>query len=166
MTVSVGFQYDVFLSHDWGDDQYGRNNHARVSKINDALKTRGFRTWFDNDRMVGDIVAQMCDGVENSAVFVSFVTKRYTNKVASADDDNCKAEFSYAVRMRGTKNCIPVVMEDQMKSTASWAGPVGMRLGDVLYVSMWDNDISPGVIHLSEEITKRYPACKDHVVVA
>ena len=30
---------DVFLTHDWGKDELGRDNHARVSKINTALQS-------------------------------------------------------------------------------------------------------------------------------
>ena len=142
-------------------DELKRDNHARVSRINEILKAKGFRTWFDNDRMVGDIVAQMCDGVEKSAVFVSCVTARYVSKVASDKDDNCKAEFSHAVRKRTTKNMIPVVMEAGMRATTAWDGPVGMRLGDLLYVGMWDDDVTNGVEQLAEEIVKRYPSCKE-----
>jgi hypothetical protein len=81
-TGKSAFHFDVFLSHDWGKDERNRDNHQRVAKINELLKARGFRTWFDNDRMTGDIVAQMCDGVEKSALFVSFITSRYVSKVA------------------------------------------------------------------------------------
>ncbi len=79
--VESKFEYDVFLSHDWGKDENNRDNHARVAKVNELLKARGFRTWFDNDRMVGDIVGQMCQGVERSAVFIAFITARYIAKV-------------------------------------------------------------------------------------
>jgi hypothetical protein len=44
--------FHVFLTHDWGDkDELGRNNHDTVSRINEALKSRGLVTWFDSDRM-------------------------------------------------------------------------------------------------------------------
>ena len=38
---------DVFLSHNWGPDESGRDNHERVSKLNEALKSKGIKTWFD-----------------------------------------------------------------------------------------------------------------------
>jgi len=41
---------DVFLSHDWGLDELGRNNHERVSKLNTALKNCNILTWFDSGR--------------------------------------------------------------------------------------------------------------------
>ena len=49
----VDLHYDAFLSHDWGVDSEGRNNHARVSKINKALRDAGVRTWFDEEQMHG-----------------------------------------------------------------------------------------------------------------
>jgi len=45
--------YHVFLTHDWGKDTEGRDNHKRVSRINVALQKRGIITWFDEDRMEG-----------------------------------------------------------------------------------------------------------------
>ena len=41
---------DIFLSHNWGVDVLGRNNHVRVAKINSALKSFGFLTWFDGGK--------------------------------------------------------------------------------------------------------------------
>lgn len=49
----------VFLTHDWGKDEQGRDNHARVSKVNDWLKANGVITWFDSDRMTGRVVQTM-----------------------------------------------------------------------------------------------------------
>ena len=70
-------QFDVFLTHNWGNDENGRNNHERVAMVNATLKSRGFKTWFDEDRMSGHIVEQMCNGIENSRAALVFVTKRY-----------------------------------------------------------------------------------------
>ena len=42
----------VFLTHDWGKDEQKRDNHARVSKVNDWLKANGVITWLDNRRFV------------------------------------------------------------------------------------------------------------------
>ena len=46
---------DVFLSHNWGVDNSGRDNHFRVSLINKELQYIGYKTWFDGDRMKGDL---------------------------------------------------------------------------------------------------------------
>ena len=57
--ASSSAEYDAFLTHDWGDDELGRSNHARVAEVNRLLKAAGFVTWFDEDRMQGDIVSQI-----------------------------------------------------------------------------------------------------------
>ncbi len=67
------------------------------------------------------------------------------------------------MRQLGTTRMVPVVMEQRVRSTASWVGPVGLRLGDVLYVSMFDNDISKSIDQLASEIIARHPSCKSRI---
>jgi hypothetical protein len=84
-------KYHVFLTHDWGEEA---KNHRRVSKINDILKSKyGLITWFDEDRMEGNIRNKMAKGIENSLSMIMFITSRYERKVTEGDDDirdNCK----------------------------------------------------------------------------
>ena len=128
---------DVFLAHDWGTDEQGRNNHDRVSVVNDALKQLGYKTWFDSEQMTGDIVDKMCDGIDKTKLIIVFVTQRYAEKVQSgSDNDNCKLEFKYAMRRRGAGNMVPIIMERRMKNPGDWKGPVGMALGGILAVRM------------------------------
>ena len=82
--ASSSSEYDAFLTHDWGDDELGRSNHARVAEVNRLLKAAGFVTWFDEDRMQGDIVSQMANGIDSSAAVLVFVTENYCIKVAGA----------------------------------------------------------------------------------
>ena len=35
----------VFLSHNWGKDDEGRENHSRVRKLNEGLLSKGLKTW-------------------------------------------------------------------------------------------------------------------------
>ena len=90
--------YDCFLTHDWGVDEDGRNNHERVARVCAGLKAAGLRPWFDEERMQGDINQRMVEGIEDSASVVCFVTSRYLQKAwgegPSGDDDNCKFEVS------------------------------------------------------------------------
>ena len=74
---------DIFLTHDWGTDEQGRNNHERVSFINDVLKKEGYITWFDSDRMTGDVARQIADGIDNTKVVIVFMTQRYHDKVSN-----------------------------------------------------------------------------------
>jgi hypothetical protein len=65
-------KYHVFLTHDWGEKGV---NHRRVSKVNKILKEKyGLTTWFDEDRMDGDVRTTMTKGIENSMCMVIFIT--------------------------------------------------------------------------------------------
>ena len=46
--ASSSAEYDAFLTHDWGDDELGRSNHARVAEVNRLLKAAGFVTCIAN----------------------------------------------------------------------------------------------------------------------
>ena len=151
--------YDAFLAHDWGEDELGRNNHARVTKVNEALKQAGVVTWFDSDRMRGDINLQMADGLDAAAVVCVFVTQRYMDKVngrgEAGKDDNCKFEFDYALRRKGVASMLPVVMEPRCKCPSDWTGVVGGKLGGILYVDLSSDDkaaFKAGINHLVREI--------------
>jgi hypothetical protein len=45
----------IFLTHDWADDELGRSNHARVKRVYHRLKELGVSAWFDEVQMDGDI---------------------------------------------------------------------------------------------------------------
>ena len=128
---------DVFLAHDWGVDEQGRSNHARVSRINDALQRRGITTWFDDEQMDGQIIQKMSTGIDNAAVVLVFVTERYCVKVNGPNrQDNCQLEFAYAAQRKGASKMIACTMENRVRDPNTWAGMVGMVLGGDLYVDM------------------------------
>jgi hypothetical protein len=132
---------DCFLTHDWGDDETGRSNHDRVAKINQALKNRGLITWFDEDRMEGNVRRQMTDGIENTQCVLVFITNRYRNKVNGTDDrDNCRYEFNHAVEQLGPQNMISVVMEESMLVSRDWKSELGAALSNKLYINMTSDD--------------------------
>ena len=151
--------FDVFLTHDWGTDEHGRNNHERVALVNAALKRAGLVTWFDEERMQGDIVSQMTDGIDRSSVVLVFVTRNYICKVAgegpNGANDNCKAEFDYACNRKGVERMVAVVMEAGCADTREWRGAVGMRLGGHLYhdLSADAAQLAPGLNTLTEGLS-------------
>ena len=151
-------QLACFLSHDWGTDELGRSNHERVAAVNRALCQSGLLTWFDSERMTGDINAAMTSGIDRSQTVVIFVTRNYLLKAAGlgprGQDDNCLAEFSYSLNRRGVQKMIAVVMEPSCLNTAQWHGVVGLRLGQKLYVDLSrDGDaFDRGLEHLEREI--------------
>jgi len=142
----AAFKYDCFLTHDWGTDEKGRDNHLRVSRINTALQQAGLTTWFDEERMVGDIVQQMCDGIDQSLCVIVFITQNYIAKVSGCGPkgatDNCKREFGYSWRRKGVEFMHACVMERRCEDTSSWKGGVGMNIGGKLYTPLWDDEPS------------------------
>ena len=101
---------DVFLSHDWGS---GGVNHARVARINSRLQEMGVSTWFDGDRMGGDINKAMEAGLEQCSAVAVFVTSAYVHKVTGDKDfDNCRREYSFATRTKPAAAIMFIVMEE------------------------------------------------------
>ena len=76
-------QFDVFLSHNWSKDEVGRLNHERVGKVNDYLMQRGVKTWFDVQKLKGDVQQEMCKGIDESKIIFVFITQVYLEKVCS-----------------------------------------------------------------------------------
>ncbi|EOD41046.1 hypothetical protein EMIHUDRAFT_222110 [Emiliania huxleyi CCMP1516] len=136
-----GCLYHAFLTHSWVKDGKGRDTHARVSRINDHLKARGMVTWFDGDRMEGEIADKMCEGIDDSAAIVVFVSKAYLDKVASKNpNDNCKKEFKYATQRKSATKMVPVPMEPDCLMPGNWKGQVGMELGGTLFKANFAED--------------------------
>jgi hypothetical protein len=154
----LNLKADIFLTHDWGIDELGRVNHDRVAAINRELKSLGFVTWFDSDRMTGDVVDQMVSGIDNASVIIVFVTQRYMNKVNGSNaNDNCRKEFKYATQRKSSTKMIPVVMEPRMKDIrVNWSGALQMELGSILYVDFAaDNHFQSAIQQLKAEILSR-----------
>ena len=128
---------DVFLSHDWGKDEYGRDNHQRVSLINDELKARGYITWFDEQKLAGNIDVEMAQGIEQTEGVIAFITRRYYEKVNGENArDNCQKEFQHASEIKTRAKIVPVVMEESMRDATPWKGLVGINIGKEMYVDM------------------------------
>ena len=90
--------------------------------------------------MHGNVQLQMCNGIDESAIVVVFVTKRYLEKVGSGNpSDNCFKEFNYATR-RKPGLIIAVPMEYSCLDPNAWTGMVGMNLGGDLYKAQFASD--------------------------
>lgn len=158
----MGERTDVFITHDWGIDAAGRNNHDRVGQINAGLKSVGLTTWFDSEKMTGNVKDKMTEGIDNATVIVVCITKRYVEKVAQKQnaEDNCKLEFNYAANRKTATMMVPVVMEQRMAKTAGWEGSVGLVLGTELYVDLWGDLDDPqyfktAISNLHREVLQR-----------
>ena len=138
LRLPAGADFWSFLTHNWAEDEEGRSNHDRVAKVFKSLQASGLKNWFDEEQMQGNIVKQMTDGINRSAVTVVFVTKLYVEKAGGdgprGEGDNCFLEFDYASRTKKAANMVVVVMERCCLDTSSWLGAVGMHLGGRLYI--------------------------------
>ena len=148
--------YTAFLTHNWGKDESNRDNHARVVRFKKELEANGITNlWLDEERLQGDIVKQMADGIDQSKLIIVFITKAYISKVngegPNGQDDNCSREFRYAINMRGSENMIVVLME-----MAKLTGPVGFNLCNHFYHSYEDDSqLSQCAGKVSDEIRRR-----------
>jgi hypothetical protein len=124
----------AFLTHNWGS---GGINHAKVSRINKQLNELGLRTWFDEEKLTGNIRQGLADAISNSNCFVVFITKEYELKVNSNNpEDSCYYEFNFA-SSTGTltsKKMVAVVLDANMKDPWKWSGRLSAELGSHLYV--------------------------------
>ena len=72
-----GEHYDAFLSHNWGKDESGRDNHARVLQLAEILIQKGLKIWIDATNMEGkDIENDMTEGIDSSRFVVVFATQK------------------------------------------------------------------------------------------
>ena len=146
VVVSCDVMTRLFLSHAWKRDGTGRNTHARVKEVRDALHALHTKTWFDEDYMIDDMDASMAAGIDSCDAVCVFLTQAYCRKVDSAARnpsirDNCYKEFSYA--QTSGKRCINIVFEPSMLDVAAWpSGIVKLYLGSKLYIDGTRDDFS------------------------
>lgn len=131
----------LFPSHNWGE---GGLNHRRVKLVVDAFKKAGKPCFFDEEQLKSNHIAKvLCTGIDESVVFLAFITEAYVAKVAAGAGANktdwCEFEFTYIVDGR-KHEMIPVVMEEAMLETSVWRGPVKGHLGGMMYIDFTSDD--------------------------
>ena len=130
---------DIFLSHNWGNDELGRNNHERVSLIKKALDKLGYCTWLDDEKLRGDIIEKITKGIEQTKCVIVFMTQKYYDKVNGDDPkDYCKLEFRHARNLKTRNKMVAVIMEPRMKGRV-WTGQVGLCLNGKMFIDMSDD---------------------------
>ena len=148
--VSPKKTYHCFISHDWGKNNV---NHEKASKLNSALKQRGLKTWFDQDKIEDVIINEIAKGIEQSDVFVVCITHTYIEKVRSHDEnDHCQMEFTYACSKK--KPMVAVLMEAEVRDPSKWEGSVGIKLGKSLYHD-WSSEDSSVIEKIFQAVLKK-----------
>ncbi len=123
---------DVFFSYEWGIQE-------QVMKLNSNFKERGFRTWFDMERMSEYITEQMQAGIDNSSIVIVCLTKAYAIKASGNGEKRQKEsiylEYSYATLTKGSSRMIVVVFEDEMMNILNWE-KVTFVMGHKFFIPM------------------------------
>ena len=132
------FLLDAFLTHNWGDHH---EIHKLVARVNELLKAAGLKTWFDEEKMKGNVQKQMQKGIDKSASVIVFITQQYIAKVDSDNiSDNCQLEFTYAALQKHKRPLIPVLLDPAASNPADWVGPVAFHLSGELYIDLSTED--------------------------
>ena len=84
----------------------------------------------------------MADGIDRATCVLVCLTRAYMEKCRAKGNDNVKAEFQYAINRKGVDRILVAVMEPGCRSTATWSGPVGLRLGNHLYFDLADDGLA------------------------
>jgi hypothetical protein len=106
-------QGHIMLSYQWDDQSF-------VKKVKSSLKASGFKVWMDVDQMAGSTLAAMAHAVENAAVVVIFLCRKYRMS------PNCRSEAEYAYACR--KPIVPVKTQSNYRPEG-WLGIlVGTKL--------------------------------------
>jgi hypothetical protein len=134
-------QYDCFLTHNWGPDEEGRDNHDRVHGIAKYLRRGGLEVFLDVWEMgrYNSIDKAMVEGMKSSSLSVIFITQKYIDKIAQGGHwDNCVAEFNLS---RKCPNVLPVVMEPKLQSPNAWGwNTISAQLSNTLFLNLsWDH---------------------------
>ena len=151
MNRSLSLQ-NLFLSHTWAADLRGRSTHERVALLNRELRARGWKVWFDEDKLlVGEpLDVQLASGISQSDAVVICVTKRYCEKVnAAMAGDNVYKEWNFCQAIG--KKMIPLIFEAEMLDVKAWPhGAMAMVLGNTFYLDASGDDMADVAARLSQ----------------
>ena len=115
-----------------------------ASKLNDSLKTAGFSTWIDIDKMRGNSVfSAMAKAVETSDVILIILSNEY------CESDNCVRECEYAFNK--DKYVVTV------KGSAGYkpSGSVGLLTSSMLYIDFTKGNYDTQFDELLRTIVKK-----------
>jgi len=133
----------IFLSHAWGQDEEGRDNHQRVIQLANKLKSQGYTVWIDQEQIYGNIDKSIMEGIKNCDLVVFCLTDKYINKINNAvynniPSDNCYKEWSFTLFLK--KQIIPIVMETSVRNNfLKDFGVIQMYLSNILYIDFSKN---------------------------
>lgn len=118
--------YQVFLSYAWGANGDPRFEGLRrlLRAFYQDLTEAGMKVWFDEKHMIGDIDAQMREGVASSDLVLFFGTEVYQQKTQEGSKTNVKKELDFALEQHQLKPGLlfPLLLEGKAQEVFSAPG--------------------------------------------
>tara|TARA_B100001093_G_scaffold460241_1_gene473910 strand:- start:1220 stop:1924 length:705 start_codon:yes stop_codon:yes gene_type:complete len=134
---------EIFLSHAWGQDTLGRDNHKRVENLYKLLINKGYTVWFDKTDLIGNIDNSIIKGINNCNIVIICLTENYCNKInhsvyENMPNDNCYKEWNFTLFKQ--KIIIPLIMEPSMENIfLKNDGVIQMYLNNLMYINFTDD---------------------------
>ena len=72
---------DIFISHAWGIDEQGIDNHKNCKDLCNKLINNGYSVWFDHYDMQSNIDNSIMLSINECKVFLVCLTMEYCNKI-------------------------------------------------------------------------------------
>ena len=125
---------DIFISHAWGTDSNGRDNHLRCKKIADFLI-------LTESLFFGFVTIMNC--INNALVVLICLTEKYFDKINNAvtenkTNDNCFKEWNYS--MFKQKKIIPVILDKSSSELyLNKGGIIQMYLSSCMFINFSNN---------------------------
>lgn len=124
----------IMISYQWDCQEI-------ILRVKDELRSAGFNVWIDVEKIEGSTLQSMASAVENCAVFVMAVSRKYF------ESPNCRSEAEYAYQLR--KQIIPLMMERRFQPR----GWLGIIMGTKLWMDFReDGNLEAGTSQLIKEL--------------
>ncbi|XP_075253426.1 uncharacterized protein LOC142345315 isoform X2 [Convolutriloba macropyga] len=111
----------IMISYSWQQAEVARELAERLKKVDGGRKV-----WLDIEKMEGNILERMAEGVEGASVVVCCYSESYKNSQA------CRSEAEYAFKLN--KHIIYV----KTQTDYSPNGWLGVMMGNVMYYTVTD----------------------------
>lgn len=145
---------DIFITHNWGLDNQGRDNHIRCKMLAEQLILRGYTVWIDEKDMIKNIDYKIMEGISKSKIVLLCLTEEYCKKISNAINDqkindNCYKEWNLI--LLNSKKIIPIIMEKNlMQNKISYI--IQMYINSIFYIDM-NESIDKNIDLLCKNIT-------------
>jgi serine/threonine protein kinase len=114
-------QPQVFISYAWEAAGTLKLTHLQtlLTLLGDDLRATGLITWFDKQRMTGDLEKQMREGIKDSQYVLMIGTNRYAERTKPDSDTNVRKELDFTMQesKKSSDFLLPLMLEGDYETT-------------------------------------------------